>query len=277
MFEDRNPEDAGPMPLRVGAPPLLSVRPLLEDLEDLGARLCYISPAAAPEELLCGRLDAALVQPVDLPQCDDRLTVLTAAAVAWCGKQLTTRVFSRVDPSELTTVWADRDARVCTALARLVWRENHDRDLRVVPFDTATGPAPPDADGVLLIGDRVVAQPPLGYDLQVDLGQLWYEMTGLPFVFVVWAARPGADLPRLHEVLAEARRRGVARARDVARADAARHGWPEDLAERCLAEQLSYGFNEETREGLEEFLDRAAETGLIECPGDLDYYRPERH
>jgi chorismate dehydratase len=53
-------------------------------------------------------------------------------------------------------------------------------------------------EAVLLIGDKVVDPTRAGYAYEVDLGGAWRQMTGLPFVFAVWAspepaARTGQD------------------------------------------------------------------------------------
>lgn len=48
----------------------------------------------------------------------------------------------------------------------------------------------PDADAVLVIGDAALTQPWASRFRHVfDLGQVWFDMTGLPFVFAVWVVR----------------------------------------------------------------------------------------
>ena len=53
----------------------------------------------------------------------------------------------------------------------------------------------------------------------VDLGEAWQALTGLPFVFALWVARPGVDLGDLPEALARSRAEGLAHA-DALAADA---------------------------------------------------------
>ncbi len=46
------------------------------------------------------------------------------------------------------------------------------------------------ADAVLVIGDTALTQPwDIVFEYCIDLGQLWYEMTQMPFVFAVWVVR----------------------------------------------------------------------------------------
>ena len=59
------------------------------------------------------------------------------------------------------------------------------------------------AEAVLLIGDKVVTDPAIGYDYQIDLGAMWYEMTGLPFVFAAWVLSKEYSMPAAEERRAE--------------------------------------------------------------------------
>ncbi len=71
------------------------------------------------------------------------------------------------------------------------------------------------ADAVLVIGDTALTQPwGNAFEYCIDLGQLWYEMTTLPFVFAVWAVRRSfaENNPELtskvHQLLLDSRSEG---------------------------------------------------------------------
>ena len=68
------------------------------------------------------------------------------------------------------------------------------------------------ADAVLVIGDRAMSVPDAPFHAVVDLAEAWNAMTGLPFVFALWVARPGVDLGDLPETLARCRAEGLAHA-----------------------------------------------------------------
>src|SRR5205085_3215736 len=66
-------------------------------------------------------------------------------------------------------------------------------------------------DYALLIGDPALdfsRGPAQGHELW-DLGSAWYEMTGLPFVYAVWALRRGIENGRLRQLLREAKEFGL--------------------------------------------------------------------
>jgi predicted solute-binding protein len=172
-------------------------------------------------------VEVALLPTIALQQTDEPLTVIPAACVSTCGPALSPRIYSQVPPDEIRTLWADMESCSSVMLAKVLWAENYRRLIRVVPFAPAVEPPPEDADAVLLIGDKPVADPPLGFDWQVDLGAMWNEMTGLPFVLSVWAAVDGADCPSLFRSLSTVRIRNQRNLRQIACRLAGQRGWPE--------------------------------------------------
>ncbi len=71
------------------------------------------------------------------------------------------------------------------------------------------------ADAALVIGDAALTHPwNRVFENCSDLGQLWYEMTGLPFVFAVWVVRRSfaneqpETVTQIHKLLLESKRMG---------------------------------------------------------------------
>jgi predicted solute-binding protein len=224
--------------------------------------------------LATGEAQAALIGPAELQQFGEAMTVIPAGCIAARGCCLACRVFSNAEARRINVVWADPDDRTAVALARILWAHSLSRPLHVVPYHPEWQPLPNDAEAVLVSGDRVVSDPPIGFDHQIDLGAMWYEMTGLPLVLSVWAAPARHQCCDLHGLLREARIAGQDRADRLARQYAPIHGWPTDLAVRCLGTRLEFEFNDEHQEGLEDFLHLAARTGVTEGVHPLRYYHP---
>lgn len=261
-----------PGPHRIAAVPYLNARPLIWGLdENAEVDLLRAVPAKLRQKLASGEAEAALLPTIDLQRFDRSPTVVPAGCIASAGPTLTVRVFSQVPPQKIAVVWADGESRTSVALARVLWATLFDRALRIIPFDASSRPAEPDAEAVLLIGDKVVTDPPIGCDYQIDLGAMWYEMTALPFVFAVWAAQCPADCDALYALLDAARRGGQQRLEQIAREHGPAYGWPEDLALTYLTRYLQFEFTEAHREGMEEFFDRARDCGVLEAVRTLNY------
>ena len=84
---------------------------------------------------------------------------------------------------------------------------------------------------MLLIGDKVVNASPntAAYPHQLDLGEAWKELTGLPFVFAMWIIRHNRVATEglaIARILDEARRRGADIADELLDRYAAEKGWP---------------------------------------------------
>ncbi len=250
--------------------------PLVEGLEERGGvELFSDAPSRLGRLLADDRADVALLSSIELQRIPAPLTVIPAGCVSSRGATFTVRVFSQVPADRIEVLWTDMDADSSVVLARLLWAENYDRALHVIPFEPDYHELPEDAEAVLLVGDKVVANPPpLGYERQFDLGAMWFEMTGLPFVFAVWTAGAGADLDRAYRLLSNARRSGMEHLERIAREYAPVHGWPDDLALRYLTRHLEFEFTEEHREGMEEFFERAEDFRLIDHVRPVRYYRP---
>lgn len=258
---------------RIAALPYFNSRPLIAGLDDVPEiDLCKAAPCDTREMLASGQIDAAILPTIDLQRSSSPLTVLPAGCIASAGTVLTVRIFSQVRPVRIHTLWVDNESHTSVALAQVLWYQLFKRRLHVIPFSPDRWDIAEDAQAVLMIGDKVVTSPPIGYDFQFDLGRMWFEMTGLPFVFAVWAAGQHTDHDELFQVLSAARRDGQDNLDEIARRCAPLHGWPEDLAHRYYNSNLQFDFTDAHREGMEEFFELASEIGIIPANRRIHYH-----
>ena len=127
------------------------------------------------------------------------------------GPVLSVTLFSRVALAADCRVALDAGSRTSAALAQILLRKRYGvRSPRSSRCPWKSSGEDCDADAVLLIGDRAMRACLPGFAHAYDLGQEWYDWTGLPFVYAVWAVRDGVDLGPVAEALTEAKRRGCA-------------------------------------------------------------------
>lgn len=117
-------------------------------------------------------------------------------------------------------------------------------------------------DAGLLIGDEARCQAG-NFPFVYDLGQMWWELTGLPFVFAVWAYRDGrlseAQLRELESVFA----RGVGDREALASAWATSHGQDIAGAVGYVRDAIHYEVSEGQEKAIQTFSARGAEAGLF--------------
>jgi len=247
---------------RLGVVSFLNARPLIQGLDrrpDIS--LLFDVPARLPELLDREEVHSALVPVIDLVQPDRRWKIISNACIGCDGETLTVRVFSRVPPGEIEHLHVDGDSHTSVALAQVVWQERFGRRLRVTPFTPTTDHD--DCQAILLIGDKVVSHTLTDFDIQTDLGGAWKSLTGLPFVFAVWAAREESAEGHLSAILSAARDAGIAHARRIATDTGPGLGWPVELACRYLTHRLRFTLSAAHRQGMELFFRMVREQNLV--------------
>ena len=118
------------------------------------------------------------------------------------------------------------------------------------------------ADAALLIGDPALRAPWEALGAQkVDLGAAWKAMTGLPFVFAVWAVRPGLLTPGLIGRLHAARDDGQRAIASLAAAEAGGDAVEAARLEQYLRQNIRYDLDERAVRGLSRYLGLAMQDG----------------
>lgn len=263
-MQKRDEHQASAVRHRFGVVSYLNSKPLIAGLElERSIEVRLEVPSELAGLLDCGDVDVALVPVIDLVQGDRNWRIVSDACIGCDGETLTVRVFSRVPPEQIHTLHVDGDSHTSVALAKVLWKQTHGIDLNIVPFSGRETVA--DCEAILLIGDKVVTQNLPDYEIETDLGSMWKSLTGLPFVFAVWATTidDQADLARIGRVLSEARDRGVETAELIAEDFAPGMGWPVEVAKRYLARRLKFMLGDRQREGMERFFGYARESGLV--------------
>ncbi len=257
-------------PIRLGCVSFLNTLPLIEGLGKLSdARLTLTAPARLIDLLLQREVDLGLLSVIDYQRSPDPLVMLPVGMIGCDGPTLTVRLFSSVPIEKLTRVHADIDSHTSVALLRVILAERFGLKPEIVDLDVdahrATGAAWPEA--MLVIGDKVVtdAPPAVRYPHQLDLGQEWKELTGLPFVYATWMCREG-DVEKVRPMAAlldRQRRHNATRTDWIVHSRANVRGWPEDLAGHYLKDLLRFDVKDQHRVAVDRFFELAERHGVI--------------
>jgi chorismate dehydratase len=120
----------------------------------------------------------------------------------------------------------------------------------------------------LVIGDEALRLgPSLPHTL--DLGKAWHALTGLPFVFAVWAVRAEVwatradEVRRLHRALLQSKAYSLAHPDAVLTLAAARIELPPEACRRYLRERLCFDLGPRHLVGLRTFLQMLADAGAL--------------
>ena len=181
---------------------------------------------------------------------------------------MSVRLFFRTRPERVRTLAVDEGSRTSVALCRILLAQRYGLAPRLETLSLDATIDQTSADAVLLIGDRAIGPTDGGFQAVWDLGDEWFQSTGLPFVFAVWAARPGIDTNRVGQLLDAARDRGGANLAAFAAAEATSHGLTVPQCLDYLSENLHYDLGPREKRALQLFYREARRLGI--APAGLD-------
>ncbi len=253
--------------LRVGSVPYLVARPLDLGLgRERGIELVHRVPSQLVEDLRERSLDVALVSSIELFRRPG-YSFLDGLAVAGGSFVSSVQVFLRRPIADVQSVALDPASRSAAVLTRLVWPASELPEFRSVA--DGEDPRASFADAWLRIGDAALREfaaphaPPV-----FNPSQAWRDLTGLPFVFALWVARPGVELEEHRESFVRSRVQGAAALEELAARAAREWKLPEELCLHYLGEECLYEPGRDLVPALRAFRDRAAGAGLAR--GDLE-------
>jgi chorismate dehydratase len=183
-------------------------------------------------------------------------------AIASRGPVLSVTLFSRVPWPEIRSVALDEGSRSSAALAQILLRKRYGVHPTITPLPIDARAEDLSTDAVLLIGDRAMRACLPGFRYAYDLGTEWTDWTGLPFVYAVWAVRPGIDVGDVVHAFHRAKEYGLAHAGEIAQREAPLLGLDPGYCRRYLANIIRYDLGPQELAGLRRYHELAAELGL---------------
>ena len=254
--------------IRAGAVSYLNTRPLVFGLEQgLGAdriELSYDVPSVLAGRMAAGEIDLALLPVIELARIPG-LVVVPGLAIGSLGNCRSVLLAARKPLSDVTSVALDPESRTSNALARVLFAEVWGVAPAFVDGPCGLALALEEHDAAVRIGDKALFEPlPRGV-VAYDLGGAWTARTMLPFVFAVWAARPGVVDREIYEILHASRRAGAAALPAIA-ADYTWNGRQHpEISMGYLHDAMRYRLGDPEVGAVRRFLAAAATIGVIDA------------
>jgi chorismate dehydratase len=231
----------------------------------------YHPPALVARLLGQGNLDIGLIPSIEVQRIPN-LRILPDLCVAASHEVRSVILVSRCPLAEIRKVALDQNSRTSVALLRVLLRERYGLDPEYLHERPDAERMLAEADAALLIGDPALKVDRDRY-IVTDLAAEWRELTGLPFVFAVWAVRPEVEIPDLPFYFKSSLRYGLSSVDTLAREAAAELDLDSSEIRSYLTENLSFFLRRDEIAGLEEFYRRAHATGLILEPRPLVFWQ----
>ncbi|MDB6020899.1 MAG: Chorismate dehydratase, partial [Pedosphaera sp.] len=247
-------------PFRVGSVQFLNAAPLVRGIED---EIILATPSKLAELLQKDELDAGLVSITEV-LFHDRYDVLDGMAIASLGEVKSVFLAHRRPVEEAREIYCDTASLTSVNLLRVLLAERGMKpEFKPLP-DYASAV---NLDHVLLIGDAALdfLRAPHPHEI-MDLGATWLELTGLPFVYAVWALRRGIENATLRRQLCEARDFGLDTLDSIIRN---RTEYDYEFRKDYLGWHIHYHLGADEKRGLAKFIE------LLRKHGKDPVYEPK--
>lgn len=269
--------------LRIGRIQYANCTPIFHALEQLnpagvGYRYVQGVPAYLNRLLADGSIDICPSSSVEYALHPERYLIIPDISISSCGPVASVLLFSTQPIEQLdgATVLLSAESATSVNLLKILLKIRFGCTCRFAVTNLGLEQALDEASALLLIGDSALQAAIANPVLHIyDLGDLWCQWTGKPFVFALWfasraaVARDGAAMSAFVGQLRQAKEYAMAHLEQIAAASPDAE-WME--VKRLLyywRHNLSYDLTEDHLDGLRRFYRYAAELGLIGAAPEL--------
>lgn len=254
--------------IKLGSVPFLNVRPLIYPLEEglveHDFEVIYTPPSSLSQMLFEKKVDLGLVPVAELIK-KKNFTVIPNISISSCGKVDSVILLTKPPIKEIKTVAVDARSRSSAALLRVIleifYKLSPSYILREPDERFLAG-----VDGGMLIGNtglKLRYFPPVGYKI-FDLGEIWTDKTGFPFVYAVYGVNEGVSLGANLRSLQTAKSIGLKNVEKISKIESQKLGLGQEICLRYLTERIKYDFGEKETNGILTYAKFLAELGEIE-------------
>ena len=270
--------------LRIGRITYANCSPIFHELQKQAPAEDYQFIGGVPSHLnallAAGEIDVCPSSSIEYALHPERYLILPELSISSIGAVGSVLLFSRIPMEELDgqTILLTSESATSVNLLRILLKKRFGCScgftVSALPLDSALQEAP----AMLLIGDSALRSSLLDTDLLVcDLGELWYEWTGLPFVFALWLCRRKvardryAEVNRLARHLVASKERACADLESIAYSASEAQWMGRDRLVAYWRDNISYDLDSRHLDGLMLFYRYCVELGLLPDEPELHF------
>lgn len=251
----------------IGSVPYLNARPLVRwfSATPEGRASGFEVVEAPPSELALllerGEIECGLLSSIEWIRRPE-FGYVPGLGISADGPVESVRLISQVPLDRVRSVALDTSSLTSVALLKLLlgrWKG-------IAPQYRSMAPDVVEmlrsCDAALLIGDRGFEPEAAGLRAY-DLGALWRDWTGLPFVYALWIGpHPKLD-QHLEQTLVRSKEWGLSCLPEIAQETARGHGTEPARALHYLSDIMRFDLDPRMREGLKRFAEMVRDEGLV--------------
>ena len=261
---------------KLGAVSFLNTKPLIYGLEKNlfphNFDLTKAIPSSLAVELNAGRLDAALIPSIAYAKNSPTLKIVPDCGIIAHTKVNSIRLYFNKDLKRIRTVAVDISSMTSVVLTKIILAEKFEVKPGFVAAMPDVRKMLASADAALVIGDSALFKTESAGENYLDLAEEWHDMTGLPFVFAVWAGRQDALTLDDTQAIIYSKNLGLDNIDAVCQDAAVEYGADFRLVKSYLTENIQFNLGDEEIAGMRQYFELAYYHGALEYLPSLNFY-----
>ncbi len=263
--------------IKLGSVSFLNAQPLTYAIENNMIEHEFTLIQTPPSELSLKlhkrEIDLGLIPVAELLKRKEYY-VVPEISISSYGEVDSVVVIAKKDINELSRVAVDIRSQSSTALLRIVLQIFHGTNTELIPTDIDKEDFLDGVDGAMLIGDSGLKK---FYDMDTqyriyDLGEIWTQETGLPFVYAVFAGHKDVILGRNMQALVESKNYGLGIADKISEEESRNLGIDYDICYKYLTERIKYDLGEKEIKGIIKYSQLLEELGEAQKVDHINLY-----
>ncbi len=263
--------------IKLGSVSFLNAQPLTYAIENNLINhefdLIQTPPSELSLKLHKGDIDLGLIPVAELLKRKD-YKVVPGISISSIGSVDSVIIAAKQDIKELKSVAVDKRSQSSTALLRIVLELFYGTTPEYIATDIDKEGMMDNVDGAMLIGDSGLKQ---CYNLSgeykiYDLGEIWTQETGLPFVYAVFAGSKDVILGTNAGALIESKNYGLGIVDKISKIESQKLGIDYDICYKYLTDRIKYDLGHEEIKGMIKYSELLSNLGEADKITDLNFY-----
>jgi len=216
-----------------------------------------------------GITDLGIISSVDLARIKESLHLIPGMAISTLGSAGQAQLFFKSGLKDINRVAVRKQANTSLILLKILMREKYACNPEYTIIDAELDHMLDQADAALVVGREAVSLG-LQYQNRLDLGEEWYDLTGLPFVFSFFAGRKFVLGQTELKPIIQSFNLGKQNLEKICKEFAKLDDLAWSVYHDFLSRNIKYQFSELDQDGLNEFYNYAFFFGYIDQIPDIN-------
>lgn len=231
-----------------------------------------LSPLKAGQALLNGEVDLGIIPSTTFAKTKESWKIIPHISVSCTSTCKSVKLFFKTGLQDLKKIAVDERADSEFALLKILMQEKYN----ITPEYNTMKPNLKHmlewSDAALLIGNEALYEQEVNKN-SFDLGEEWYDLTGLPMVFAFGAGRQMVvDILKDVKNIINSTNLGLKNLENISKEYAKKSEYSWAFYHDYLTQNVNYKFSEDEHAGLSEFYNYAFYYGLIEYIPDILFF-----